>query len=67
MARRFNNLGDCRRYIADALNRLEAGEIDENGMKCRAYSGQILAKIIETSDLEERVKALEQKLSEDTK
>lgn len=62
MARRFNTLGDCRRFLADAINRLEAGELEPDGLKVRAYTTQILSKIIECSNLEERVAALEQKL-----
>ena len=64
MARRFNSLSDCRRYLADALNRLEAGELESDDLKARAYSTQILSKIIAESDLEERVRALEQKLGD---
>jgi hypothetical protein len=64
MKRRFNSLSDCRRYLADALNRLEAGEIDSDGIRVRSYATGILSKIIETSELEERVKAIETKLSE---
>ena len=64
MARRFNSLNDCKRYLADALNRLEAGELEGDGVKVRSYCTQILSKIISESDLEERVKALEQKLGD---
>ena len=62
MKRRFNCLADCRRYLADCLNRLEAGEIESNGVRVRSYSVGILSKIIENSDLEARVKALEAKM-----
>ena len=64
MARRFNSLNDCKRYLADALNRLEAGELEGDGVKVRSYCTQILSKIIAESDLEERVRALEQKLGD---
>ena len=64
MARRFNSLNDCKRYLADALNRLESGELEGDGVKVRSYCTQILSKIIAESDLEERVKALEQKLGD---
>jgi hypothetical protein len=64
MKRRFNTLSDCRRYLADALNRLEAGEIESDGVRVRSYATGILSKIIENSDLEDRVKALEAKLNE---
>jgi hypothetical protein len=64
MKRRFNTLADCRRYLADALNRLEVGEIDSDGIRVRSYTTGILSKIIENSDLEDRVKALESKINE---
>ena len=64
MARRFNSLSDCRRYLSDVLNRLEAGELESDGVKVRSYCTQILSKIIAESDLEERVRALEQKLGD---
>ena len=64
MKRRFNTLSDCRRYLADALNRLESGEIESDGVRVRSYSVGILSKIIENSDLEARVKALETKIEE---
>ena len=62
MARRFNSLSDCRRYLSDVLNRLEAGELESDGVKVRSYCTQILSKIIAESDLEARVKELEQKI-----
>ena len=61
MARRFNSLSDCRRYLSDVLNRLEAGELEGDDVKVRSYCTQILSKIISESDLEARVKELEQK------
>jgi len=64
MKRRFASLADCRRYLADALNRLEAGEIDSDGVRVRSYAVGILSKIIEVSGLEDRVKALEAKIEE---
>jgi hypothetical protein len=66
MKRRFNSLADCRRYLADALNRLESGEIDSDGIRVRSYATGILSKIIENSDLEDRVKSLESKLERGT-
>jgi hypothetical protein len=60
--RRFNSLADCRRYLADTLNRLEEGIIEADGVRVRSYSVGILSKIIENSDLENRIKSLEEKL-----
>ncbi|MBI5591977.1 MAG: hypothetical protein HY881_16035 [Deltaproteobacteria bacterium] len=62
MKRRFNTLADCRRYLADVLNRLEEGKVEADGVRVRSYATGILSKIIENSDLEDRVKALEAKL-----
>ncbi len=64
MARRFNTLNDCKRYLADTLNRLEAGEIEPDGVKVRSYCTQILSKIIAESNLEERLRIVEDKIAE---
>ena len=58
--RRFNSLSDCKRYLADALNILEASKLDADGIRVRSYATGILSKIIENSDLENRVKHLEE-------
>lgn len=57
--RRLKTLTDIRRFLADALNRYEAEEIDEQRLKTIAYSVNILAGIIKDGELEERVDALE--------
>jgi hypothetical protein len=59
--RRFNTGQDCRRYIASVINRVEAGELDAALGSKLAYITNILVKTIETSDIEARLQALEEK------
>lgn len=59
--RRLKTLSDLRRWMADAGNRLERGEIDTNQARCISYMCSVMSGIIQTGDLEQRVEALEQK------
>ena len=59
MARRFRTLQDCRRYLGNLLNRIEAGELAATA-SVRGYLTNILAGLIKDSDLERRIEALEQ-------
>lgn len=52
MKRRFNSLSDCRRYLADVLNRLEDGTLTVEDVRVRGYITGILSKIIEGGTLE---------------
>lgn len=61
MKRRFNTGQDCRRYLASVINRVEAGELDPAKAGRLAYITNILVRIIETSDIEARLEALEEK------
>lgn len=56
---RLTSARAVRTYLAGCLQRLENGELDENQTKSRAYVAQVLVKILETSDLEKRIAALE--------
>jgi hypothetical protein len=56
---RLKTATDVRRYLAKVLNRLEAGELTDTEAKSRGYLAQIMSKVIETSDLEQRVDQLE--------
>ena len=58
---RLTSVEAVRAYLAGCLQRLENGEIDESATKARAYVAQLLARIIEGSDLEKRISALEGK------
>ena len=60
--RRLQNAQDLRRYMANLINRTEAGTIEVNLGKSLAYMSSILLRIIEGGDLEGRVQQLEQKL-----
>lgn len=57
--RRLKTLADLRRYLANALNKFENGEIVESHLKAVAYVSNVMAGIIKDSDLEARVAALE--------
>jgi hypothetical protein len=61
-ARRFNSGQDCRRYLASVINRVEAGELDPAKAGRLAYITNILVRIIETSDIEDRLEALEARI-----
>lgn len=58
--RRLKTAGDCRRYLASLINRLEADEIDTTKAGKLAYMVNTLTRIIETSDLETRLRRLEE-------
>lgn len=58
---RLTSIEAVRRYLAGCLQRLENGELDDTGTKTRAYVAQTLVRIIEGSDLEQRIAALEEK------
>lgn len=62
MKRRFKNLSDVRRYLANVLNQLESGEIKTDDGRVRAYVSSILHKVLIDNELEQRVKALEEKI-----
>ena len=57
--RRLKTAQDVRRYLASLINRTEAGEVDPNLAGKLCYMANSLVKIIEISDLEERVEKLE--------
>jgi hypothetical protein len=57
--RRLKSLDDLRRFLADVLNRLEAGKLDDAAAKTRAYVVNILSAVVKDSDIEARLAALE--------
>ncbi|OPY13247.1 MAG: hypothetical protein A4E66_00851 [Syntrophus sp. PtaB.Bin001] len=57
--RRLNNLQDLRRYMANLINRTEAGEVDPAVAGKLGYLASILHRVIEGGDLEERISRLE--------
>lgn len=57
--RRLKTAQDLRQFLADVLNRLNRSELDPMNAKAMAYIGQVLGGLIEKSDLETRLAALE--------
>jgi len=62
MAKRLKNLADLRRFLARIINQLEAGQIDPSIAGKLGYLTGILTRVIEGSDLENRVSTLEKDL-----
>ncbi len=64
MARRLKELKDVRRYLANLINRVEAGQVPpEMGSKL-TYIASALVRVIESMDLrglDERLAALEER------
>lgn len=61
--RRLKSAQDVRRYLAHLINYTEAGEIEPQTAGRLAYISNILLKAIEGTDLQERIEALERKIS----
>jgi len=51
-----------RRYLANLINRTEAGQLDVGRVKVLTYTTSILLRVIEGSDLEKRIDELENKI-----
>lgn len=60
--RRFNNLNDCKRYVASVINRMESGDVDPNLGSKLGYLVTILVKILEQTDLEKRLERIEKQM-----
>jgi len=61
--RRLKTMDDVRRFLADTVNQLNRDEIEANKASKLGYLCQILARVIEGSDLETRVAELEQAIT----
>jgi len=61
MAKRLKTAFDCRRYLANLVNRAEIGEVDVALAGKLGFLINILLRSIEASSLEDRVKNLETK------
>ncbi|WP_207264786.1 hypothetical protein [Desulfovibrio sp. Huiquan2017] len=59
--RRLKSAQDLRVFLADVANRLNRDEIDGTKARALGYLAQVMASIIQTSDLEQRIKVLEEK------
>lgn len=60
--RRLKSLDDLRRYLADAINRVEGGELDPGVAGRITYMVNTLRAIIEGGDLERRLVELERRM-----
>jgi len=60
--KRLKTLSDVRRYLAGLINRVEAGEVEPGVMSKLAYATNILAGIIQNSDIETRIEQLEKQI-----
>ncbi len=61
--RRLKTLEDVRRYLANLINRTEDGEVDPSLAGKLGYLANSLARVIEGSELEKRVDALERQMT----
>ena len=66
-ARRLKTLEDVRRYLANLINRTEAGKVDPGLAGKLGYLANSLAKIIEGSELEKRVDVLKGEIKQKRK
>ena len=57
--RRLKTMEDVRRYVANLINRTDAGEVEPGLAGRLGYLANILVRVIEGSSLEERVRTLE--------
>ena len=62
MAKRLKTAFDCRRYLANLVNRTDSGEVDPAVAGRIGFLINILLKSIAASSLEDRVKKLELKM-----
>lgn len=60
--RRLNNSQDLRRYLANLINRVEKGKIDQQLGKTLGYLSSLLLRAIENGETEERLELIEQRL-----
>ena len=59
---RLNSQGDCRRFLARAINETRNGAMKPDFLRALTYSIKTLSGILSDSDLEERILLLEEKL-----
>ena len=65
--RRLKSLCDVRRYLADLINSARAGEVDPCLASKLGFLLNILRGVIVDSDLESRVKRLEEELENESR
>ena len=59
---RLNSQGDCRRFLARAINETRNGAMKPDFLRALTYSIKTLSGILSDSDLEERILILEEKI-----
>ena len=59
--KRLKSMEDVRRYLATLINLTEAGKIEPGLSGKLGYLISILVRVLEGSDLERRIKILEEK------
>jgi hypothetical protein len=62
--RRLKTLNDLRRYVASVITRLEDGQLDPGIAGRLGFLANILRAVIEKSELENRVSALEKQIGD---
>ena len=65
--RRLKTLEDVRRYLANLINRTEAGKVEAGTAGKLGYLASILTRVIEGSDMEKRIEALENQVLDQAK
>ena len=65
--RRLKTMPDLRRFLAAVVNQLDAGKITEGRARTFGYLAATMSSIIERSDLELRLTAIEEKLERQEK
>ena len=63
MAKRFNTLTDCKRFLAKVANSLNDDQITPDKARALGYLVSIMQKILEGSDFEARLEALEKEVT----
>lgn len=56
---KLTNTRKVAKFLAELINEVRDGEIDEPSAKTQGYLAQILVKALEQSDLEKRLEDLE--------
>jgi hypothetical protein len=64
---RLNKIPDVRRLLARLINQHLAGDISTDSLRAITYSCNTIIQTLEKADLESRLDALEEKVSELTK
>ena len=63
MAKRFNTLSDCKRFLARVANDLNDDQVTADKARALGYIVSIMAKVLEGSDFEARLEKLEMEVN----